>query len=36
MKYKSEIFAAIHETMQGLHDIGVIDKKQCAILTNHA
>ena len=27
MKYKSEIFAAIHETMQGLHDIGVIDKK---------
>ncbi|EMT9388517.1 transcriptional regulator, partial [Neisseria gonorrhoeae] len=22
MKYKSGIFAAIHETMQGLHDIG--------------
>lgn len=36
MKYKSEIFAAIHETMQGLHDIGIIDKKPCAILTNHA
>lgn len=27
MKYKSGIFAAIHETMQGLHDIGAIDKK---------
>ena len=27
MKYKSEIFAAIHETMQGLHNAGVIDKQ---------
>lgn len=26
MKYKSEIFAAIHETMAGLHNAGVIDK----------
>lgn len=26
MKYKSEIFAAIHETMEGLHNAGVIDK----------
>lgn len=28
MKYKSNVCAAIHETMQGLHDIGVIDDAQ--------
>ena len=27
MKYKSEIFFFFLETMQGLHDIGIIDKK---------
>jgi putative transcriptional regulator len=26
-KYKSEAFAAIHETMEGLHDIGAISKR---------
>ncbi|MES2662100.1 MAG: DNA-binding transcriptional regulator [Pseudomonadota bacterium] len=26
-KYKSEAFAAIHETMQALHDTGAMDKK---------
>ena len=26
MKYKSEISAMLHETMQGLHEVGVIDK----------
>ena len=25
--YKSEAFAAIHETMSGMHEAGVIDKK---------
>ena len=28
MKYKSNVCAAIHETMQGLHDIGLIDDAQ--------
>lgn len=27
MKYKNEALAAIHETMKGLHEAGVIDKK---------
>src|SRR5437016_9079504 len=26
-KYRSEAMAAIHETMQALHDVGAIDKK---------
>jgi putative transcriptional regulator len=26
-KYRSDAFAAIHETMEGLHDIGAIDKQ---------
>lgn len=26
-KYRNEAFAAIHETMEGLHDIGVIEKQ---------
>jgi hypothetical protein len=26
-KYKSDAFAAIHETMEGLHGIGAIDKQ---------
>lgn len=26
-KYRSEAFAAIHETMEGLHEIGAIDKQ---------
>jgi putative transcriptional regulator len=26
-KYRSEAFAAIHETMESLHEIGAIDKK---------
>jgi len=26
-KYPSDAFAAIHETMQGLHEIGAIDKQ---------
>jgi len=26
-KYRSEAFAAIHETMGALHDVGVIDKQ---------
>jgi len=26
-KYRSEAFAAIHETMEALHDIGAIDKQ---------
>ena len=26
-KYKSEAFAAIHETMDALHEVGVIDKQ---------
>lgn len=25
--YKSEAFAAIHETMEGLHDIGAVSKR---------
>jgi putative transcriptional regulator len=24
-KYKSDVFAAVHESMQGLHNIGLID-----------
>lgn len=28
MKYKSEIYEAIHETMQGLHAAGAIDAAQ--------
>lgn len=26
-KYKSEALAALHESMQGLHDIGLVDAK---------
>jgi len=26
-KYRSDAFAAIHETMEGLHEIGLIDKQ---------
>lgn len=26
-KYRSEAFAAIHETMEALHDVGAIDKR---------
>lgn len=26
-KYKSAAFAAIHETMEALHDIGAVDKQ---------
>jgi len=26
-KYRSEAFAAIHETMETLHEIGAIDKR---------
>ena len=26
-KYRSEAFAAIHETMEGLHEVGSIDKQ---------
>ena len=26
-KYRSDAFAAIHETIEGLHDIGAIDKQ---------
>ena len=26
-KYRSDAFAAIHETMEALHDIGAIDKQ---------
>lgn len=26
-KYKSEAFAAVHETMEGLHDVGAIDRR---------
>src|SRR6516225_9262979 len=26
-KYRSEAFAAIHETMEALHDVGAIDKQ---------
>lgn len=26
-KYKSEAFAAIHETMEALHEVGAIDKQ---------
>jgi putative transcriptional regulator len=26
-RYKSEAFAAIHETMEVLHEIGAVDKK---------
>ena len=26
-KYRSDAFAAIHETMEGLHEIGVVDKQ---------
>jgi len=26
-KYRSDAFAAIHETMEGLHEIGAIDKQ---------
>ena len=26
-KYRSDAFAAIHETMEGLHEVGVIDKQ---------
>ncbi len=26
-KYRSDAFAAIHETMEALHDIGVVDKQ---------
>ncbi len=26
-KYRSDAFAAIHETMEGLHDVGAIDKQ---------
>ncbi len=26
-KYRSEAFAAIHETMESLHDVGAIDKQ---------
>jgi len=26
-KYRSEAMAALHETMQALHDVGAIDKK---------
>ena len=27
MKYKSDAFAAIHETMEALHDIGAVNKQ---------
>jgi len=27
MKYKSDAFAAIHETMEALHEIGVVNKQ---------
>ena len=27
MKYKSEISAMLHETMQGLHEVGVIERR---------
>ena len=26
-KYRSDAFAAIHETMEALHDVGAIDKQ---------
>jgi putative transcriptional regulator len=26
-RYRSEVFAAIHETMEGLHEVGAIDKQ---------
>jgi putative transcriptional regulator len=26
-KYRSEAFAAIHETMEGMHEVGAIDKQ---------
>ena len=26
-KYRSDVFAAIHETMEGLHEVGAIDKQ---------
>ncbi|WP_313025553.1 helix-turn-helix domain-containing protein [Pseudomonas lopnurensis] len=26
-KYRSEAYAAIHETMEGLHEVGAIDKQ---------
>jgi putative transcriptional regulator len=26
-KYRSEAFAAIHETMEALHDVGAVDKR---------
>lgn len=26
-KYRSDAFAAIHETMEGLHELGAIDKR---------
>ena len=26
-KYRSDVFAAIHETMEALHDIGAVDKQ---------
>lgn len=26
-KYRSEAFAAIHETMEALHDVGAVDKQ---------
>ncbi|TVR08313.1 MAG: DNA-binding transcriptional regulator [Salinarimonadaceae bacterium] len=26
-KYKSEAFAAVHEMMEGLHDVGAIDRR---------
>lgn len=26
-KYRSEAFAAIHETMEALHEVGAIDKE---------
>ena len=26
-RYRSEAFAAIHETMEALHEIGAVDKK---------
>lgn len=36
-KYRSEAFAAIHETMEALHDIGAVDKqtKPSSVLDDH-
>ena len=29
-KYRSDAFAAIHETMEALHDVGAMTSGQCA------